>query len=193
MDIRNFENNDINDACVLAKLTWGDFYTQESNELQNFIYSFMVKYYDLNRKFSFSAIAEEKLKGFILAFTKDDKYNSESFKNEVLELKDKAEQKIALDLFDYLETCGKETKNIMNNDDIMLGLFVSIQKGCGKALLAELNQTCKANGIKNIYLWTDTTCDYEYYRKNKFILHKEFETFVNSKKITTLIYRNSIT
>lgn len=37
-----------------------------------------------------------------------------------------------------LEICGKELKNIIKNDDIILGLFVSIQKGCGKQLLSKL-------------------------------------------------------
>lgn len=107
-------------------------------------------------------------------------------------LKHKTEQEIAFDLFNYLEVCGKELKNIINNDDIILGLFVSIQKGCGKQLLSKLVETCKQKNMKNIYLWTDTTCDYEYYRKNNFVLQKEIKSFVNGKSITTLIYKKSI-
>lgn len=191
MTIKQFENIDIKQASKLAKLTWGDFYTQESAELQTFIYNFMVEYYDLNRKYSLS-IFNEDLKGFLLAFTKDDRYNSENFENKVKILKNEKEQQIALDLFNYLETCGKEVKTIMTDDDIFLGLFVSIQKGCGKKLLSKLNDICKENSKKNIYLWTDTTCDYKYYRKNNFTLLKEVETFINGKLIKTLIYRKSV-
>lgn len=191
MIIKQFEDNDIERASQLAKLTWGDFYTQESIELQRFIYNFMVQYYDLNREYSFS-IVEDELKGFLLAFCKTDFYNLNGFEKRLKLLKDKNEQKIALDLFNYLETCGKEVKNIMTDDDIFLGLFVSIQKGCGKKLLLKLVETCKENSKNNIYLWTDTTCDYEYYKKNNFTLLKEVETFINGKFIKTLIYCKSV-
>lgn len=191
MLIRQFANSDIIQASKLAKLTWGDFYTQESKELQNLIYSFMVEYYDLNREYSFS-IFENELKGILLAFCKTDSYKPTDFNNRVKALKNKNEQEIAFNLFNYLEICGKELKSVTNEDDIILGLFVSIQKGCGKQLLAKLVEICKEKNKKNIYLWTDTTCDYEYYRKNNFVLIKEIKTFVNNKPIKTLIYQKNI-
>jgi len=191
MYIRKFADSDIFQASKLAKLTWGDFYTHESEELQNLIYSFMVEYYDLNREYSFSII-EDGLKGFLLAFRKKDIYRPVGFTDKVKTLKYENEQKIAFDLFNYLETCGNELKNLINDDDIILGLFVSIQKGGGKRLLSKLTETCKENNMKNIYLWTDTTCDYEYYRKNNFILLKEIESVVNGKFIKTLIYQKSV-
>ncbi len=177
MLIRNFQDTDILEASKLAKLTWGDFYTEEPPELQKIIYDFMIEYYDRNRNYSFSII-ENGLKGFILAFTKNDKYTKQPDFNG---------EKIAQDLFNYLELCGKEVENIMEADDIMLGLFVSIQKGCGRQLLQKLFESCKGN----IYLWTDTTCDCDYYAKNNFELIKKFDIEVNNKTITTLIYKKS--
>lgn len=191
MHIRRFTDLDVMEASKLAKLTWGDFYTEQSEELQNLIYSFMVKYYDLNREYSFSII-EDDLKGFLLAFCKTDCYRPKDFDEQINALKNKTEQKIVYDLLNYLEICGRELKNIINDDDIILGLFVSIQKGCGKKLLGKLVETCRAKDKKNIYLWTDTTCDYEYYRKNNFVLLKEIETLVNGKPITTLIYQKIV-
>jgi len=192
MHIRTFTDSDILQASKLAKLTWGDFYTHESEELQRLIYNFMVEYYDLNRKFSFSILDNEELKGLILAFSKTDFYTPLGFAEKVKTLGKKDEQKIALDLFSYLEACGKELKNIINDNDIILGLFVSIQKGCGKQLLSKLIETCKENNMKNIYLWTDTTCDYKYYQKNNFVLRKETESLLNGKLIKTLIYQKSV-
>jgi len=192
MLIRTFTNSDIPQASKLAKLTWGDFYTQESQELQNLIYSFMVEYYDLNRKFSYSIIDNDELKGLLLAFQKKDMHKPADFTEKVMGLQNKDEQKTAFDLFDYLEDCGNELKNIINDDDVILGLFVSIQKGGGKQLLSKLVETCKENNMKNIYLWTDTTCDYEYYRKNNFILKKEIDSPLNGKLIKTLIYQKRI-
>lgn len=193
MIIRNFDQQDINPASQIAHLTWGNFYCDESFQLQKVIYDFMVTYYDLNRKLSFCAIEEDELKGFILSGEKHDKNNCYiKLQNQIKNLQNTNDQKIALDLFAYLETCGNEVKSLMNNNDIFIGLFVSIQKGCGKLLLEKLVQTCKLKGIKNIYLWTDTTCDYKYYQKNNFILVKNIKNTVNNKNIETLIYKKTI-
>lgn len=190
MAVREFQSIDILEACKLAKLTWGDFYAKESISLQNFIYSFMVEYYDLNRKYSFS-ITDEELKAFLLAFTPQDSYKGSNFEDKI-KLLTQEDKKTAIELFKYLEVCGNNIKNIINPDDIILGLFVSAQKGYGKQLLTKLKAACKKHGKKNLYLWTDTTCDYKYYKKNNFILCNEFKTNLNSKNINTLIYRKEI-
>lgn len=191
MIIRYFEDSDIVEASRLAKLTWGDFYTNESPKLQNFIYSFMVEYYDLNRKYSLSIIDKE-LKGFLLAYTQNDKYIAANFEDKVQLLANKNEQQTAIELFNYLETCGNSLKNIMGNNDIILGLFISIKKGCGKMLLSKFVEICKERAVKNIYLWTDTTCNYQYYKKNNFILCREIETDLNNRTIKTLIYKKEV-
>lgn len=80
----------------------------------------------------------------------------------------------------------------MNDDDIMLGLFISIQKGCGRMLLKKLVQDCKKKNIRNIYLWSDTTCDYDYYLKNNFELQNEINSILNKKEITVFIYKKSV-
>lgn len=192
MIIRNFEDKDIEQASKIAHLVWGDLYTNESKELQKLIYDFMIEYYDLNRKYSFS-ILDEDVKAFLLSGLRNDKNNStEIYKQKILKLGSKKEQKIAFELLEYLEHCGQEVKNIMTNYDIMLNLFISQQKGYGKILLRELSEICKQNNIKNIYLWTDTTCDYSYYAKNDFNLVKETTTFINSRNVKTIIYRKNL-
>lgn len=191
MEVRHFLDTDIEHASKIANKVWGDLYTRESDELQNLIYEFMVHYYDLNRDFSFS-IFDEKLNGFLFAASKHDKNNSYEGYLENLKKLDEKEQKIGKDLLEYLNECGKAVKEQMNDDDIMLGLFISQEKGCGKTLLTKLTDTCKEKNIKNIYLWTDTTCDHDYYDKNNFTLVNEVETLVNGQKIRTIIYKKAV-
>lgn len=99
MLIRNFNDSDIVEACAVSHLTWGGMYTSESQELQNLIYEFMVEYYDVNRKYSFSC-RDNGFKGFILAELKDDTNTCiEKLKVKVEKLKGKNEQRIALELY----------------------------------------------------------------------------------------------
>lgn len=192
MLVRNFEDRDIIEACKVSNLVWGDLYTKEPLAVQKIIYDFTVEYYDLNREFSL-CYEDNGLKGFILAAKKEDA--KDLYKKLLSQMQNslaKNEQKIVLDLYDYLDYCGKLVKEIMTSNDIMMGLFVSVQKGGGKALLKRLSEICLAKGMKNIYLWTDTTCDYDYYQKNNFELVKEVEKIVNGRKILTQIYKKSV-
>ena len=191
MIVRNFTDIDIEEASKITRLVWGDLYAKESETLQKVIYDFTLKYYYLNNRFSF-ALDDEGLKGLIFASLKTDKNNSiENFKTEIQTLSDN-DKITTLNLLDYVENTGKEVKSIMTENDLMMGLFISTQKGGGKMLLSKLVETAEENGIKNIYLWTDTTCDFDYYQKNKFTCVKEIESYVNSKKINTLIFKKGM-
>ncbi len=191
MIVRNFTDIDIEEASKITHLVWGDLYSKENAGLQKIIYDFTLKYYYLNKTFSF-ALDDDGLKGLVFASSKTDKNSSvENFKTEIQTLSDN-DKITALNLLDYLENTGKEVKLVMNEYDLMMGLFISTQKGGGKMLLSKLVETAKENGIKNIYLWTDTACDYDYYQKNKFTLVKEIENQVNDKKINTLIFKKEI-
>ena len=191
MIVRNFTDIDIEEASKITHLVWGDLYSKENAGLQKIIYDFTLKYYYLNKTFSF-ALDDDGLKGLVFASSKTDKNSSvENFKTEIQTLSDN-DKITALNLLDYLENTGKKVKLVMNEYDLMMGLFISTQKGGGKMLLSKLVETAKENGIKNIYLWTDTACDYDYYQKNKFTLVKEIENQVNDKKINTLIFKKEI-
>lgn len=191
MIIRNFKNSDIEEAEKITHLVWGDLYANENSRLQKLIYDFTLEYYYLNETFSF-ALHENGLKGFVFAALKKDKNNSsEKFKTKINTLNEQ-DKITALNLLDYVESTGKEVKGVMNENDLMMGLFISTQKGGGKMLLSKLVENACENGIKNIYLWTDTTCDFDYYQKNNFTLVKEFECIVNNKKINTLIFKKPL-
>ena len=191
MIVRNFLDSDIEAASKITYTVWGDLYAHENDELQKLIYDFTLKYYYLNKNYSF-ALDDNELCGLIFAAFKTDKNSVlDEYKNKIILLNDNDKQ-IAQNLFDYVEKASKEVKQVMNNDDLMMGLFISRKKGGGRMLLSKLVETAINSGIKNIYLWTDTTCDFDYYQKNKFTFVKEFECIVNNKKINTLIFKKPL-
>ena len=194
MIIRNFKTSDIEKAKGLSHLVWGDFYKKENIEVQKLIYDFTVDFYDLNRELSYSVLDEnENCKGFLFAFNKKDENDSSDILiNTVKTLKNEKDKNILFELYKFLHYCGTRTKKYMNENDIMLGLFVSIQKGCGKILLEKLTQGCKKKDIKNMYLWSDTTCDYDYYSKNDFELIDKAKVVLNNQEVIVFVYRKSL-
>ena len=63
----------------------------------------------------------------------------------------------------YIELMDEKTRAFMKDDDIQLTLYISRKKGCGSKLLNELCDRLRNQGWKNLYLWTDCECDWEWY------------------------------
>ena len=187
MFIQKLNKNDKKIAKNLTKLVWGELYSSKSEQLQKLIYDFTFEFYDINSEFSFG-IFEDGLKGFVLSNLKND-YKKINFSIENLDEKEKV---LFKELVEYVEFMSEETKKLMNDNDVLLGIFVSIKKGFGRILLEKLTEISKQKNIKNIYHWTDSVCDFEYYGKNNFILEKKLDTFLNDEKVEALIYKKEI-
>ncbi len=70
----------------------------------------------------------------------------------------------------YIEMMDEKTRAFMQEDDIQLTLYISRKKGCGSKLLNELCNQLRAQGWKNLYLWTDCECDWEWYTDHDYEL-----------------------
>ena len=95
----------------------------------------------------------------------------------------------------YIEIMDEKVRAFMNDDDIQLTLYVSRKKGCGSMLLNELCRQLYKQGYKNLYLWTDCDCDWEWYIKHGFeLVSKEaYEPFSSKDEdYNTYIFRKEI-
>ena len=87
-------------------------------------------------------------------------------------------ERISLSMvIEYLEYMDRKTLSFMNDDDIKLSLFVSRKKGAGSALLKQMTEKLKGIGYRNMYLWTDVDCNWQWYTKNGYTYVSE-ETYV---------------
>ena len=95
----------------------------------------------------------------------------------------------------YIELMDKRAHSIMNDDDIKLSFFASRKKGFGAVLLDNLFEKFRAEGWKNLYLWTDCDCNWQWYFKHGFTLvqedvyepfsdeHQDYKTWIFKRKI----------
>lgn len=70
----------------------------------------------------------------------------------------------------YLEYMDKKALSFMESDDIKLSLYVSRKRGMGAALLEKLLPRLAAKGYKNLYLWTDSDCNWKWYVNHGYLL-----------------------
>ncbi len=95
----------------------------------------------------------------------------------------------------YIEYMDKKAQDFMNEDDIQLTLYVSRKPGAGSCLLNELCARLKNSGYKNLYLWTDIECNWEWYVNHGYELMEEgiYEQFSSDDEdYKTFIFRKAL-
>ena len=95
----------------------------------------------------------------------------------------------------YLTMMDERTLSIMNDDDIKLSLFVSRKPGAGSQILEKSCEKLRAQDWKNLYLWTDCDCNWQWYIKHGFTLvqediyepfsseHQDYKTWIFKRKL----------
>lgn len=93
----------------------------------------------------------------------------------------------------YLTLMDERTFALMNDGDIKLSLFVSRKAGAGSLLLELICERLRSEGWKNLFLWTDCDCNWQWYGKHGFTLvqedtyepfsdgHREYKTYIFKK------------
>ena len=89
----------------------------------------------------------------------------------------------------------ERTLDLMNEDDIKLSLFVSRKPGAGSKILELTCERLKTEGWKNLYLWTDCDCNWQWYIKHGFTLVQEdiYEPFSSENEdYKTYIFKHKL-
>lgn len=96
-----------------------------------------------------------------------------------------SKQKFSLNLcIEYLTFMDSKVHKHMKENDIKLSLFVGIEKGYGSILFEEVWIKIKKQNYKNMLLWTDCECNWEWYIKKGFDLIEE-SVYQKFNKATT--------
>lgn len=142
----------------------------------------------------FQIAEDEKLYSIAFCANKNDISNNDWLEKQYQKL-----NKDGKNSFDfgrkYLLMMEDKTFAYMNNDDIKLCLFVSMQKGYGSKILNEVADFFRDKGYKNIYLWTDGECNVDWYFKNGYQLINEevYEPFSSEDyKYMTYIFKKPL-
>ena len=95
----------------------------------------------------------------------------------------------------YLLQMEEKTFSLMTPKDIKLCLFVSLESGWGQKILAETFEIYRHLGYKNVFLWTDSECNVDWYFKKDFKLvnQEEYPPYSKpGKKYMTYIFKKEL-
>ncbi|MCM1302426.1 MAG: hypothetical protein NC226_12005 [Bacteroides cellulosilyticus] len=177
MELLKFTETDIKEAAEVAYPVWGVEHAENGGkEFGLFMCEYIIRYGWYGEKYALKIVENGKMVGAILAGNINQKNGYNEWLDSMLPTLSASQQEEALALRAYFgHTSPKVCKHMNADEDLYLSFFISSVKGGGKILLAEMLKLAKSDGYKNIYLWTDSSCNHEYYRRNDFTLVSQFK------------------
>ncbi len=193
MKIEKFTNDDFAKAVPLAAGAWGEFYADERQWFIDAVAEYILRYNFSNPSLALKAVGDDGvIHGVLFANFHDDKADVYQWRENIeAQMTDHERERFRL-LADYMLEVDGKTVQCMNDGEVKLSLFISNQKGCGKQLLQAMMDEFQRRDLRNLYLWTDTSCTHEYYPKHGFTLVGQFLSEVYDSYApgyTTYIYK----
>lgn len=194
-EIRDFSPNDFGAAGKIALRLWGaEFETPPT--LAPKLYEYLVRYYfEDGSSFNLSAFVDGVLSGILLAAPVSNvaeetdaaaRFAAEAFAPD--------EREYFANYRAYLDANRRKERETAAPNETILLFFASVRPGCGRALKAEFERRLRERGGESYLLWTDETCDFDYYFRNGFaeVDRFELETRLAPKPLRTFLFRKKI-
>lgn len=195
MQITPFTQEDIPAAVELTVAAWDDALQDWDRDIARIVCEYSVRYEFQDPSLALKITDGTDMKGFIFTSTASGNELADDWYSVAREKFNDEEQNEILDMV-LSSSHGNEDMVVQNmgERDVMLTFFLSAQKGCGKQLLAAMNDLLKAGGYKNMLLWTDITCNHGYYPHNGFELieEKAFRKYDFEEPFVVYIYKKGI-
>lgn len=199
MKIEKFTENDIREAAELAYPIWGVGHGESGRgkEFGQLMCEYIVRYGWYGAPYAFKMVDDE---GHMLACILAGNHTVENGYNEWLKTlmptfnDDQKEEAIALREY-FGNTAPKVYQYMTAGKDLYLSFFISSVPGCGKLLLSKVIQLARSEGYRALYLWTDSSCDHEYYAHHRFekvAMFKSDEWKTDNEDYLTYIYKKVI-
>ncbi len=157
--IRDFAASDLEAAGRIALQLWGDEVPEMPEAIKPAIYRYLARYYFAPASpFNLAAEKDGALCGCLFAA-----FPEHARLDAAPVWQSEAEQHYFDEYRRYLDGNRLVEEKALAENEICLLFFTSIVRGAGKKLLAELEKRLRERKISSMLLWTDETCDFNYY------------------------------
>lgn len=190
MNAETFSEKYLPAAGCLAFRQWEREFPEIPEECKPTIYQYLPRYYFYaDSPFNLQVTDGGQLCAFLLA------HGTEHVQNHAAAFLDALRSGGSTELLEayqtYLDYNRTAEHAALRSGEIILDLFVSIRPGCGRLLLSRFEELLRQHSRPGYLLWTDDTCDFDYYQRHHF---QEVRRFPNSpvfseQTLTTYLFR----
>lgn len=166
MRITPFRKENIDEVALMAAEVWGKDQGGHEKETARLFCRHLSRYSLYSTELALQAEDEEGLQAIAFAWLPGDTNDADAWLQEHLPQMTPQQRHTLLTNEGYLKRTDAELQNLMEADSAKLSFFISRKKGYGTAVLDALIGLLRERGIKWLYLWTDCTCNLEYYPRH---------------------------
>lgn len=193
MNTELFSEKYLPDAGKLVFQQWQQEFPEIPETCKPLIYQYLPHYYFYaDSPFNLQVTDGKQLCAFLLA------HGVEHVQNRAAAFLDSLRTNGNTELLDayqsYLDYNRSAEHAALQPGEIILDLFVSIRPGCGRLLLSRFEELLRNQGRGGYLLWTDGTCDFDYYQRHNFLEVKRFPNtpVFSEKTLTTYLFRKEL-
>ena len=170
MAIKQFTLEGIDLVAKMAAGVWGKEQGAYSSEVARIFCQHLTRYSLYSADLAFQAEDEEGLQAIAFAWLPGDTNDAALWLRSQFQNMTKEEQQTLLTNECYLTRTDAELQSKMVPNSAKLSFFISQKPGYGTPVLKALLERLRQRGIEWLYLWTDCTCNWQYYPKHGYEL-----------------------
>lgn len=191
--LRDFSEDDLSGAGEIACRLWQGEADFIPGSMQPKLYEYLVRYYYVpDSPLSCAVTFKGELCAFLLGAAA--KHSSREADLWISGKLSAGEEKIFEIYKAYIDGNKYAEEELLQKNEALLLLFCSIKKGCGKLLFEEFRRRCRNCGISSMLLWSDNTCDLQWYQRCGFTEAAQFPAnpSLPGRQLTTYLFRRNI-
>ncbi len=166
MEIEHFTIDNIDEVAAMAAEIWGKEQGANDPEVARIFCGHLARYSTYTTEFSLQATDEDGLQAIAFAWLPDDTNDADVWLHNQLPSMPEEARKTLLTNERYLKRTDEELLAMMLPNSAKLSFFISRKPGYGTPVLEALIELLGKRGIEWLYLWTDCTCNWQYYTKH---------------------------
>ena len=168
MQIEQFSINNLDLVERMVTDVWGS--PEHRPEFDHAFCGHLARYNYYDPALSFQIVDEEGIQGVCWAYVPGETNDADAWvKSAATRLTDE-ERKETYAHVDYLKSIDAAVCEMMGPKDVKISFLIAQKKGYGAALLKHVMKILSERGFENVYLWTDSSCNWQFYPKLGFEL-----------------------
>lgn len=166
MSIEPFDQNNIDAVEKMVTAVWG--HPDKRPEYDHAFCGHLTRYSYYDPELSFQIADKDGIQGVCWAYVPGESNDADAWLEKVATILTDDERNGAYANVEYLKSTDALIGKLLGPKDVKLSFFIARKKGCGSLLLEHMERVLAQRGYKNLFLWTDTSCNWQFYPKHGF-------------------------
>lgn len=163
MEISLFNPAQIDEVARMAASVWGKEQGVHGVEVARVFCGHLSRYSLYSPELALQAVDEDVLQAIAFAWMPGDTNDADVWVRSQFATLSEEERNTLLTNENYLKRIDAEILREMIPNSAKLSFFISRKKGYGTPVLNALIELLRQRGVEWLYLWTDCTCNWQYY------------------------------